>query len=167
MAGLHHRTSASDLATLTDRALPRRGDDQSLQNLPQQTKGSKVLVDELECQMRCGHLGNPRWHNLCSRCFYFHALLPALAYEAPKDFSDVQRSSPRSPKSMFNRLTRGRTSNSLPRLSSTRSSLVKEVSSFWNLLRGQQEDQADGKPVFPVPAFPDLMMVFGLLRFEN
>jgi len=38
-------------------------------------------AEEFECQLRCGFLGNPHWHNLCSRCFYFQALLPALAAE--------------------------------------------------------------------------------------
>lgn len=36
----------------------------------------------LECQLRCGNLGNPQWHDLCSRCFCTYALRPALTAEA-------------------------------------------------------------------------------------
>ncbi|CAJ1372241.1 unnamed protein product, partial [Effrenium voratum] len=49
---------------------------------PKKTPMAPALARRLECQLRCGALGNPQWHDLCSQCFCKYALRPALAAEA-------------------------------------------------------------------------------------
>lgn len=46
----------------------------------EEMKEDEVLqtVEYLACRLKCGYLGNPQWHNMCSRCFYYHVQLPAL-----------------------------------------------------------------------------------------